>query len=63
MNKKKRMVQAVLALGVIVVGIYMWWNHAWGTPPAISGLGFIMAGLALWVPYCPVAKALLGDGE
>jgi hypothetical protein len=59
MNKKKRVVQAVLALGVIAVGIYMMWNFAWGTPPAISGLGFIMAGLALWVPHCPLMKMIL----
>ena len=54
------MLQGALALGVIVVGIYMWWNFAWGTPPAISGVGFIMAGLALWVPHCPLMKKLLG---
>jgi len=59
MNKKKRVVQGALALGVIAVGLYMWWNHAWGTPPAISGLGFIMAGLALWVPHCPLMKMIL----
>ena len=59
MNKKKRMLQALLALGVIAVGIYMWWNFAWGTPPAISGVGFIMAGLALWVPNCPLMKMIL----
>jgi len=61
MNKKKRIVQGALALGVIVVGIYMLWNHTWGTPPAISGLGFLMTGLAIWIPHCPVAKAILGD--
>jgi hypothetical protein len=59
MNKKKQIVQAVLALGVIFVGIYMWWNFDWGTPPAISGAGFIMAGLALWVPHCPLMKMIL----
>jgi hypothetical protein len=59
MNKKKRMLQAALALGVIAVGLYMWWGHTWGTPPAISGVGFIMAGLALWVPHCPLMKMLL----
>jgi len=59
MNKKKRVVQGALALGVIAFGLYMWWSHAWGTPPAISGLGFIMAGLALWVPHCPLMKMIL----
>ena len=59
MNKKKRVVQGALALGVIAVGLYMWWSHALGTPPAISGLGFIMAGLALWVPHCPLMKMIL----
>ena len=63
MNKKKRMLQALLALGVIAVGIYMLWNHTWGTPPAISGLGFVLAGLALWVPHCPLMKAILGGSE
>jgi len=61
MNKKKRMLQAALALGVIAIGIYMLWNHEWATPPAVSGLGFILAGLALWVPHCPIIKAVLGS--
>ncbi|MDA8597145.1 hypothetical protein N9L26_02275 [Candidatus Pacebacteria bacterium] len=61
MNKAKRMVQAVLAIGVILIGIYMWWNNPWLSPPSISGVGFFLAGLALWVPHCPVMHALLGD--
>lgn len=63
MNKKKRIVQALLTIGVIVVGIYMLANFDWGTPPAISGLGFLMAGLALWTPHCPIMHKLLGDKE
>lgn len=63
MNKKKSMIQAGLALGVIAVGLYMWLNHAWGTPPAVSGFGFILAGLALWVPHCPLMRMLFGGKE
>jgi len=61
MNKKKRILQGALALGVMGVGVYMLFSYTWGTPPAISGLGFLMAGLALWTPYCPGARLLLGD--
>ena len=60
MNSKKRLVQMALALGVMTVGVYMLWNHTWGTPPAVSGLGFLMAGLALWTPYCPLMRMVLG---
>jgi len=53
---KKKTLQALLALGTIVVGAYMLYAHAWPTPPAVSGLGFLMAGLALWVPHCPICN-------
>lgn len=61
MNKKKRILQSILAIGVILVGLYMLLSFPWGTPPAISGLGFLLAGLAQWVPYCPVVNFFLGD--
>jgi F0F1-type ATP synthase assembly protein I len=63
MNKKKLIVQKLLILGVVVIGLYMLINFQWGTPPAISGVGFVLAGLALWIPHCPVANWLLGDKE
>mgnify|MGYP001065254520 CR=1 FL=1 len=63
MNKKKKIVQELLTVGVIIVGIYMLVSFTWGTPPTISGLGFLMAGLALWVPHCPVIHKLLGDKQ
>ena len=55
---KKKTLQALLALGVIAVGAYMCYSHAWPTPPAVSGLGFLFAGLALWIPHCPIARKL-----
>ncbi len=55
---KKKTLQALLALGTIVVGAYMLYSHQWPTPPAVSGLGFLFAGLALWIPHCPVCKKL-----
>lgn len=61
MNKTKRLLQKALILGVVVVGVYMLYQHPWGTPPAISGLGFLMAGLAMWIPYCPICKMVLGE--
>jgi hypothetical protein len=61
MNKKKRMLQGALALGVIGVGVYMLLTNTWGTMPSVSGLGFLFAGLALWTPYCPGARLILGD--
>ena len=63
MNKKKQIVQKILIVGVIAIGIYMFLSFKWGTPPSISGVGFILAGLALWIPYCPVANWILGDKE
>lgn len=61
MNKKKKVVQMLLSIGVILVGLYMLFSFTWGTPPAISGLGFLLAGLALWTPHCPIMHMLLGD--
>tara|TARA_B100000508_G_scaffold31981_1_gene24593 strand:+ start:33645 stop:33830 length:186 start_codon:yes stop_codon:yes gene_type:complete len=61
MNKTKKLIQKALILGVVIVGIYMYWNYAWPTPPAVSGLGFLMAGLAMWVPHCPVMRAIFGE--
>lgn len=61
MNKAKRTLQAILALAVMIIGVYMLWNHEWMTPPSISGLGFLLTGLALWTPYCPIMKKVLGD--
>ena len=43
----------ILALGVIAIGVYMFANHQLPTPPAISGIGFLLTGLALWIPVCP----------
>ena len=61
MNKAKTLIQRTLTIGVIIVGIYMLVSFAWPTPPAISGLGFLFAGLALWVPHCPIMKMLFKD--
>ena len=61
MNKKKKMLQAILILVVMVIGVYMLWENQWGTPPALSGLAFLLTGLAMWVPYCPVAHKMFGD--
>lgn len=63
MNKTKKIMQGALTLGVIIVGIYMLVNHAWPTPPAISGVGFLLAGLALWVPRCPIIHMLVGGNK
>lgn len=63
MNKPKRIIQKLLIIGVIVVGIYMSWNYEWPSPPAVSGLGFLMAGLAMWIPHCPIMRLLFGKGE
>ncbi|MCD5381482.1 MAG: hypothetical protein LR008_02805 [Candidatus Pacebacteria bacterium] len=59
--KPKKVVQGLLAIGVIAVGVYMMWNFAWPTPPAVSGLGFLFTGLALWIPHCPIARVIFGE--
>lgn len=59
--KPKEVIQKLLTIGVMVIGVYMLWNFEWPTPPAISGLGFLFAGLAMWIPHCPIAKMILGE--
>ena len=61
MNKTKKLIQHVLIIGVMIVGIYMLYKYDWPTPPAVSGLGFLMAGLAMWIPHCPVMKRIFGE--
>ena len=61
MNKAKRRLQQLTALGTIGIGIYMFVSYAWPAPPAVSGIGFILAGLGLWIPHCPLVHALVGD--
>jgi len=61
MKNKRLFVKRLLALGVVGIGIYMFTSFVWGTPPAISGLGFILAGLALFVPGHPTAKSPFED--
>ena len=60
MNKAKKILQKLLILGVIIVGLYMLFSYAWPSPPAVSGLGFLFAGLAMWIPHCPICKAIFG---
>jgi len=55
---KKKVIKGILALGVIVVGIYMCVNYDFPTAPAVSGLGFILAGLGQWTPVCPICNKL-----
>lgn len=58
MSKPRTYVQMLATIGVMVVGLYMFFSFAWPTPPAISGVGFFLAGLALWMNHCPVMKYL-----
>lgn len=53
---KKEHVKAVLALGVIIIGVYMLMTYNFPTPPAVSGLGFLLVGLGQWMNYCPICK-------
>lgn len=61
MNKKKKVLQEILIIGVMVVGVYMLIKYDFPTPPAVSGLGFLLAGLALWIPHCPIIKMIFGE--
>lgn len=61
MNKTKKLIQKILVIGVMIVGVYMLMSYDWPQPPAVSGLGFLMAGLAMWIPHCPIMKMLFGD--
>ncbi len=64
MNKPKKIIQGALIIGVILVGIYMLCTYEWETPPAISGLGFLMIGFAMWIPHCPLMRLVFGrDGK
>jgi len=47
MKNARSILETIASLGVIAVGLYMFINFAWPTPPAISGLGFFLAGLAI----------------
>lgn len=60
MNNTKLLLQRLLILGVIAIGIYMFASYSLPKPPAVSGIGFILAGLAMWVPTCPLLKKILG---
>ena len=46
----------VLALAVIVIGIYMVANFESMTAPFISGIAFILTGMNLWLPNCPMCN-------
>jgi len=48
----------ILALGVIGIGAYMFSSYSLPTPPAVSGIGFILAGLGLWVQHCPICNKI-----
>lgn len=61
MSKPRQIIQMVLAIGVMVLGIYMLLNFEWPTPPAISGLGFLMVGFSQWTPYCLLMKWIFKD--
>lgn len=58
MSKPIKYVQMLSTAGVIIIGIYMLINFSWGTPPAISGLAFLLTGVALWMNHCPIMKWL-----
>lgn len=60
MNKPKNIIQGILAIGVMLVGIHMICHYDWLTPPSISGIGFLMAGLAMWIPHCPLMRMIFG---
>lgn len=60
MNPTKRLIQKALIIGVIVIGIFLLVSSEWPEPPALSGLGFLMAGLAMWIPHCPIMRMLFG---
>lgn len=61
MNKTKKFIVDLLKIGVMIIGVYMLAKYDWPTPPALSGLGFLFAGLAMWIPRCPVCNKILKD--
>ena len=60
MNKPKKIIQGILIIAVMAVGVCMMLHNDWHTPPATSGLGFLLAGLAMWIPHCPLMEKLFG---
>ena len=61
MSKTRQIIQIIVASAVMIIGVYMLLNFDWPTPPAISGLGFLLAGYGLWVPRCFLLNFMLGD--
>jgi hypothetical protein len=47
MSKQRKFVHLLASIGVIAVGLYMFFSYAWPTPPAVSGLGFFSNRLSL----------------
>jgi hypothetical protein len=53
----KKDIQIVFSVVVIGIGIYLLTQNAWPTPPALSGLAFLLVGYLHFMPYCPLCKA------
>ncbi len=52
----QKAIRMILALVVLVIGIFMvWtWRDKFPAPPLLSGIAFIAIGLSLWMPNCPI---------
>ena len=61
MSTTRQYIQGTVAIAVMIIGIYMLVNFDWPTPPAISGLGFLLAGFGLWTPHCIFLNLILRD--
>ncbi|MBR9693408.1 hypothetical protein GOV07_05820 [Candidatus Woesearchaeota archaeon] len=53
---KKKCISILSAVIIAAIGIYMVASSAYPTPPFLSGIVFIIIGLNLWIPYCPICK-------
>jgi drug/metabolite transporter (DMT)-like permease len=54
----KKVLEMILALGVIAIGVYMLFTNDAYTAPFLSGLGFLLSGVLLWLPNCPICKSI-----
>jgi len=54
----KKHLKAILALAVIVLGIYMMLGSAWPDTSFAAGLGFLLVGLGQWVSHCPICNKI-----
>jgi len=63
MSHTRKWLQRSLIILIASIGVYMLSQFVLPSPPAISGVAFLLIAAALWVPHCPLLGALLQDTD